>query len=320
MRNSYLSSKELDNITRQTACILQWIPMHLYGDYDPPFLETLIKSLILLSENTSLHEDNIVSSLLDSETNPGNSMLVKFYKQNRTIFRNLNTSLKMFSNKIIRNSKTTRVNKLVRNAVILDNILQQVRNVYGNDLVVYPSLVNGLETNNVNQRRQLQVASRTQKFYLMINRLFRLPASEINIAIERIMKNVDFNILAIAFCSLDDNHTQILPKCIIFVERMCELVDRADVPVVRGFLRSIIHSSEQNGLQLIQKCLQNRQFVEIMSRIFHRFLRPQGYDYLEANNAFKADLFYTLHLMLQIKPLKGPFFSKVLTQIFAVFQ
>lgn len=344
LKNTVLNSRQkLDNIVEQTARILQWLPMHFSGDCDPKFLETLIKSLILLSENMSAHELDILTVLNNPDND--NRMLVRFYDQHINTIKYIKNSLTFFTDKILRNSATCDRTQLIHNAVILDNILQQVKHVYGDCYTINYSpnkeiLTPGLNGDEVDMRK-METFSKADKLYVMINRLFQLPASEIDTGIVRLIKNVNFDILGRVFCLSDLSHTNLFPKCIIFTERMSKLITTVDISDINQFLRLMILSIETHGNSLFQKCIENTEFLEILLVIFRRFISISHFNSqlnleenqyfisnssCDQNSFFASDVLYLLYILMQSKPNRIlEEFSEIplcelLTQLSVVFQ
>lgn len=328
VRTASLNSKQqLDTIAKQTARILQWLPMHFCGDFEPTFLETLIKSLVLLFENASAQGFELLSEM--NSFPPPHNMLARFYDHHMDIFQHLHNALTMFNGQILRNSSNGGEGgiHLISNAVILDTILQQVKHIYGDQFMISYSVSPDIKHGYMD------------KLYIIINRLFRLPPSEIDIGIVRIITNVEFSVLGKVFCYPNLIHNNQFPKCIIFVERLRKLTANMDIRDLNKFLRLMVLSIEKNGEKLFQQCIENTEFLDILQIIFCRFFGIAFGD-LESNlsdnngqlnnncarKSFSTDILYIYYLLTQFKPITSlkhftefPL-SKLLTQLSVVYQ
>uniref|UniRef100_A0A1A9X035 Uncharacterized protein n=1 Tax=Glossina brevipalpis TaxID=37001 RepID=A0A1A9X035_9MUSC len=200
------------DVLEPCAKLLHWLSMISNQGYDCKDMETIIKALVFIHECIIRFGNNIVDDLVEQEP-----FLKAYFERHLNNYRNLNC-ISSLKEDILQSSN------ILKNAVILDNLLKNVKDIYSEQM-------------DVKSPKRLPLENKRTKMNLIANRLFQLPPSQIDAAFDKICCEIGFDVLGFIFCVNMDNS---------MIRQYCILEDK--------LCNKIINLNSNSGEQSIIEC------------------------------------------------------------------
>lgn len=227
----------IDEVFKINSKLLHFLSTHNELKCNSNALELLIKMAVVFNESVQIHEENCLKkNFKNNDIFPG-TQIKKYFNEAVTY-----SSFAFLVDKIFRSQG------IIKNTVIFDNVLKTLKNKPIEENFGKFSLYDF--SCNVNRK----------KIYMIIERIFILPCLEIEIAIEKIINNVDFHILGQVFC--EPTNSIYFDKCSIIVDEICNSIKNSKKCITNFFIPSLLSSvsNSNTGRFLFQKCLRNKGF------------------------------------------------------------
>ncbi|KAI8117107.1 hypothetical protein CVS40_10937 [Lucilia cuprina] len=222
--------------------IVHNLSTHFAFEYKWHEMENIIKMFVLYFE----------SQLLDKNEN-------RFFQQlNETAARMLYDESINIKNVMPLTMYILRFSTFIKNGVIFDNILNFAKKCnIGIELLSY---------------KEQYLSINRKKMYAITERIFLLPLSNIENAIQRIIMNVSFEILGYIFCEYPSS--MYFDKFTILGDIICNEIKHSGKSVKNFLIPSILLvSCSEIGKPLYEKCLKNHQFCSSLNIFFKNYLR-----------------------------------------------
>uniref|UniRef100_A0ABK9NG40 Uncharacterized protein n=1 Tax=Glossina morsitans morsitans TaxID=37546 RepID=A0ABK9NG40_GLOMM len=296
-----------EDVLDPCAKLLQWMSITCKQDYGSKSIETIIKASVFLHECITHYGNGIVDGLVEQEP-----FLRAYFERCLNDFKNLNC-ISTLNENILLSSNT------LKNAVILDNILKNLKDIYS-------------EYISVRSRTHLSLDINRSQMNFLANSLFQLPTSQIDAAFDKVCNEIGFEILGNIFCA-DINDCMFI-KYAILEEKLCNKIINLNSNSVKYFIRSIIrYIAEANkGQTFYKKCLESSKFLESLCEFFKKFLHSLKYPHNNEIFQFltQSEIFYLLSITVKLKPSEvlsnientniNIDLSSMLTQLWILFQ
>ncbi|XP_017477323.1 PREDICTED: uncharacterized protein LOC108367238 [Rhagoletis zephyria] len=160
------------------------------------------------------------------------------------------------------------------------------------------------------------------KMQLLVKRIFQLPPKNIDIAIERLLYNIDFS--AIGYIFLEDSNNLYISKYKVLEHKICKKI--ADGSIDPYFIKSMAVTALNSikGTTFLKLCFENKMFanslVTFIISYFHDF--EKGNHFMPPNNQHKlSDILFLVHCistsksLLRFKLFKTIFKSKSVSRM-----
>lgn len=229
--------------------IVHKLSKHFLLNYEWYEVENLTKMFVIFAESTLISGDRLFQYSSDNKSFLENSFKIMFDESTNA------ANFAIIINNIL-NSKNA-----IKNGIILDNILGYIKK-YTNNKINIDSF--SFQMSNINLNKT--------KMYVIVERIFSLPFSNINNAIEIITKNIGFEVLGYVFC--ESYNSIYFGKCSIISDVICHEIRNFSKCISDFFMPSILISlNSKTGKALYKECVKNEQFCESINLFFKHYLR-----------------------------------------------
>uniref|UniRef100_A0A1B0ASW4 Uncharacterized protein n=1 Tax=Glossina palpalis gambiensis TaxID=67801 RepID=A0A1B0ASW4_9MUSC len=221
-----------EDVVEPCAKLLQWLSITCKQDYESKSIETIIKASVFLHECITHYGNGIVDGLVENQE----PFLRAYFEHCLSDFKNLNCISSLNEN-ILLSSNT------LKNAIILDNILKNLKDIYSKYISVKCPTNLSLDINS-------------SQMSFLASKLFQLPAIQIDAAFDKICNEIGFEILGFIFCT-DINNCMFI-KYAILEDKLCNKIINLNTNSVKYFIRSIIRciAVMDEGQTFYKKCLE----------------------------------------------------------------
>ncbi|XP_075168845.1 uncharacterized protein LOC142240990 [Haematobia irritans] len=242
-------------------------------------IEQMVKMITYIHQNISVEGNKNTSS--------DNELKKRLYYMGESIL------IPAFLKHVTMNSNS------IYNAVIVDNIISYVNK----------NLSHKMDIQNIAIKTQMYEHPKRKQLYVIIRNFFSLPLSKIDTALNRILLNVEFDILGYIFC--EDQHSIYYEKCIILENMICNAMKdgQNNTACVAHFRNSIFKcvANSSKGKSLYRLCLTNKYFRQSILSFFETYLSSlkldvaNGHQYVQNDNLknyILQEVLYTIYLTM----------------------
>lgn len=236
----FVAKPSIDDLSEDYNKAAHYVATHLESKLESKDIENFIKTYTFIYQNISLNDTKVVSN-----------NAIK-YKHLATTHSTLFSHFK----------EIAKLPTSIANAVIVDNIIGLANR----------NLPYKFNVRNASGKRPScgGIVGKRKKLYLIIKQLFLLPVSKFDLAFERVVQNVDFDILGYIFC--ETTSSIYYEKCIILEDKFCHLIRDNNSTILHHFMNSLFKcvSNSRRGKSLYRQCLKNKFFRESILSFFTR--------------------------------------------------
>lgn len=269
----------LDDLTKQFSSVLLFLQIDRHLEPTANEVRMFLRAGLFLYGNLEMHGHNLEQKLKDCPQIPKNelnSILTKFHEG--TLIDNICEKLLM---------TTTGANHILEIQSFCNDFLDPSR---------YLAILRRAQDN---QCSNVKVDDHATKAKFLVATTFQMKSpKDIDIAIKRLLDNVNFDVLAWVI-NFNESNTYLYLKCLVIQKEICTALDRGIVS--ENFIASMYEVScqDDNGLSTYIKCLQNKPFANSLMGFCINYLTSIGNRSLEVEklDIMKHDLLHVSFLI-----------------------
>lgn len=268
----------IDEVFKLNSEIQHFLSTHFELEVDSDILEMLIKIAVVFHECIQIYSEKYIDNNFESNKTFSGCYTKKYFNEAMT-----SSSFTLLTDHILRSQG------VLKKTVIFDNILKSLKNFSMNKS--FEAFTPNDSYFNLNRK----------KMHFIIERVFVLPYTDIELAIEKLIMNVDFLVLGHVFC--ESVNSIYFDKCTIIVDKICNNIKNSKKCITDFFIPSLLSSvsNSNTGLLLYKKCLKNKAFsgslyvyLNINLTIFNTFLYSNPSRISNFSNHFLLYMFYII--------------------------